>query len=316
MNFRKHIRRFLKSSLSVQPHETLLIVTENSLREIGEQFWSCAQKLTHHTIVTRFRSKDNNSHGLPQSIATSLSYADAIVLLTPQILPETFFKSAQKKGARIMLFYNTAKGLVERCLQTQSAKTSHLSRRLADIFSIGKSIQLLCPNGTDVTFEIARNKGIIADTGCALHAGEMTSIPAGEASVLLGKKSVHGSVVLDRIAGQKNPWDKPIELRIKEGYITQIKGGSDAEVLRKTIRKFGKAGRHVFDLGLGTNDKVKLGASALEDEKAIGTAHIRMGQDRVIGKQGKMIPAIRGMILKPTIRIDGRLIIDDGGILV
>ena len=55
-----------------------------------------------------------------------------------------------------------------------------------------------------------------------------------------------------------------------EGEITQIKGGQEADELRKAIRMFGPARRQIYELGVGTNPGVKLGTSAQEEEKALG----------------------------------------------
>ncbi|NIR52959.1 hypothetical protein GWO43_30485, partial [candidate division KSB1 bacterium] len=145
--------------------------------------------------------------------------------------------------------------------------------------------------------------------------GELTFLPAGEACVTINK-NLDGCLVLDRIAGQKRELTKSIQLSIKNGHVTHIKGNEDAERLRRNLRRFGKSGRAVAEIGVGTNGHVSFGASAHEDEKVLGTAHISLGQDQLTKVKGKMLQSVKGIILNPTICIDGRLIVDNGKMLV
>jgi len=310
----KSIRTTLKTSLDLKPKEHFLVVTEASLQEYGEMIWTSSRRLTSSVLLIRYDARNSANHTLPASIYAALHTADAFVILSPHPLNEKHLTNSKKNGARFLALQNSNKGLLERTLMTNYKKISNRSRKIAELFSIGKNITLSSPAGTDASIAIPKVKGI-ADTGLIQKPREFSFLPAGEACLIL-EKNINGHIVINRIVGHKKKLSNPITLNVNAGQITQIKGKKEAEELRKSIRKFGKNGRTLYEFGIGTNDNVSFGHSAQEDEKVCGTIHLSFGQDRVTKVQGKVNPAIKGIILKPTLEIDGRVIIDKGEITV
>ncbi|MFQ5824988.1 MAG: hypothetical protein ACE5JB_13110 [bacterium] len=311
----KAARTILKECLNIKAQESVLIVTEESLREIGEALWNCAKKVSNYPLITRFSPKNLNLPELPAAVFSSLKNSDTVIFLTQKCVDEQMFEKARQNGTRFVVLQNTSKELIERSLEANYKLISNLSRRLADIFSIGKNLYLKTPSGTETQIAISRIKGN-ADTGLVHKAGELTYLPAGEACLYLPHNNIEGRIILDGIAGYKKFFAKPIVLFLKNGQITQIKGEKPAEQLRKDIRKFGKNGRRIHELGVGTNNKVALGNSAQEDEKALGTVHIVFGQKHITKVRGKIIPSIKGILLNPTLSVDGKLIVEDGNLSV
>lgn len=313
--FDKAARTILRIYLGVKSHESVLIVSEDSLWEVEKAFWSCAKRLTRFPLLTRFSSKHLNISALPSPVISSFNTSDKVLFLTKKCVNVKLFDEARRQGTRFVVLQNLSNGLLERLMETNYKIISDHSRRLADIFSIGRTLYLSSPSGTDAQFSIARIKGI-AETGLVHKAGEFTFLPAGKACLELQNQNVEGHITLDRIAGYKRRLSKPIALNIKNNYINQIKGEKGAEQLRKEIRKFGRDGRRIQEFGVGTNEKAMIGYSAQEDEKVFGIAHIGFGQNRTTRVRNKIIQPIKGLVLKPTLKIDGKLIIEDGNLLV
>lgn len=282
--------------------------------QYGEMIWESGRKLTRSVILMRYCARNSTNHTLPAAIYAALQTADAFVILSSHPLNEKLLNDIQKDGARFLALQNSSKGLLERTLMTNYTKISNRSRKIAELLSIGKNIAITSPGGTDARVAIPKVRGI-ADTGLVQKPGESSFLPAGEACFIL-EKNINGRIVINRIAGHKKKLSTPITLNVNAGHITQIKGQKEAEGLRKSIRKFGKNGRRLHEFGIGTNDNVSFGHSAQEDEKVCGTIHLSFGQDRVTKVQGKVNPAIKGIILKPTLEIDRRVIIDKGKIMV
>lgn len=70
------------------------------------------------------------------------------------------------------------------------------------------------------------------------------------------------------------------------------------------------------ELGIGTNMAAILNGIILEDEKVYGTVHIAFGTNTSFGGTNKADCHMDGIILKPTLYLDGRKIIDHGEFLV
>ncbi len=306
----KALRTMLQTCLDFKPQEHLVIVCHESLIEMGESLWVMAKRVSKEIVLVKCARQRKNGQPLPAGILNLLKSADAGVVLAPDYIPEHTLDPARQDGCRMVIVQNASAAILDRMLNANFNRVSMRSRRLADLFSIAKNLHITSPSGTEVTIALNKTKGF-AQTGLANNAGELTSIPAGEASLILDH-NVNGKICLDRIAGNRKKLAKPITLHIQKGRISQIKGKKEAELLRKSIRKFGDDGRRLHELGVGTNKTVTLGTSAQEDVKANGTIHISFGENKTTKAQGKVLQAIKGLVLNPTLSVDGKPVIKDG----
>ena len=76
--------------------------------------------------------------------------------------------------------------------------------------------------------------------------------------------------------------------------------------LLDTLDAGGSNGRQLAELGIGTNPAATLSGSILEDEKVIGTAHLAFGSNVSFGGVNAASVHIDGVLLEPTIQVDGR----------
>ena len=68
----------------------------------------------------------------------------------------------------------------------------------------------------------------------------------------------------------------------------------------------------IAELGIGTNEAAKLCGIILEDEKLYGTVHIAFGTNTSFGGTTKAACHLDGIILKPTLYLDGECVIREG----
>jgi leucyl aminopeptidase (aminopeptidase T) len=308
------VRTILVTCLNLKAHETLVIVTEEPLAEVGETLWKCAKRLTKNSVLIKYVNCNRTRYGLSSLIQNSLVGADCVVVITSKVVTPRAFQETLSNGARLVLLSNSSIDVIERSVEADYKKLTQTSRRLADIFSIGRTIHVTSPSGTDITVPIKNLKGT-SETGLAKARGDFVSLPAGGAFILPGKKSIQGQIVIDRIAGGKKPLSKPVVLKIQKGHITQIKGGREAEQLRKDIRKFGENGRRITKLGIGTNTALSFGHSSQEDENVYGAAYVSIGQNLVTRVHQKITQPIKAILLQPTVVLDGKIILRSGDIV-
>jgi len=175
----KAARMILKNCLGVKSHESILIIIEESLWEFEKALWNYAKKVTKYPLLTRFSSIHLNIHRLLSPVISSFNTSDIVIFLTKKCVPVKVFDEARRQGTRFVVLQDISHGLLERLLEANYKNISDHSRRLADIFSIGKTLSLTSPSGTDAQLSISRIKGI-AETGFVHKAGEFTLLPAGE----------------------------------------------------------------------------------------------------------------------------------------
>ena len=105
--------------------------------------------------------------------------------------------------------------------------------------------------------------------------------------------------------------DEPIKVTIENGQATKIEGGIGAKQLQITLNTIGANSRKIAELGIGTNKAARLESSILEIEKVYGTAHVALGNNMHIGGEVDVSYHADGVILKPTLELDGKVILKD-----
>jgi leucyl aminopeptidase (aminopeptidase T) len=107
-----------------------------------------------------------------------------------------------------------------------------------------------------------------------------------------------------------------IKIEVEKGYATKITGGTAARKLKVMLDKVGKQARNIAEFGIGTNDSAKLSGLLLEDEKVMGTIHIAVGNNISMGGSVNVPIHLDGVVKKPTVWMDGKLLMKDGKLLV
>jgi leucyl aminopeptidase (aminopeptidase T) len=107
-----------------------------------------------------------------------------------------------------------------------------------------------------------------------------------------------------------------IKIEVKDGYATRIIGGAMAKKLNKMLDVVGKDARSIAEFGIGTNDSAKLSGILLEDEKVMGTVHIALGNNISMGGSVNVPIHLDGVMKKPTVYLDGKLLMKEGKLLV
>ena len=107
---------------------------------------------------------------------------------------------------------------------------------------------------------------------------------------------------------------KPIELTIKDGEITEIKGGEEAKQLENTLKWAASVAknpgnvRRICELGIGLNPKASIIGAMIVDDKTLGTAHIGIGSNYWFGGNIYAIIHLDQVFKNPKIYLDGELL--------
>lgn len=194
-------------------------------------------------------------------------------------------------------------------------RMSLITNKISDILTIGKSVHITTPAGTNLRMSINGKKGI-PDTGYVTNRGETCNIPAGEAFLAPVEGKTEGVMVINGSMGNTGIIKKPVKMHISKGYVTKILGTREARILRKQLAPFGKKGRNIAELGIGTNYKAILTGNVLEDEKILGTVHVALGNNISMGGTCDVGVHLDGILLKPTLTIDEKVILSRGKIRI
>ena len=104
---------------------------------------------------------------------------------------------------------------------------------------------------------------------------------------------------------------EPLSVTLADGRAIDADGEA-AERLLDTLDTGGPTGRLIAELGIGTNPQATLTGNILEDEKAVGTAHLAFGTSASFGGTNLSTVHIDGVLLQPTVELDERPLIQNG----
>lgn len=315
-SLRLAVNSALRDCLGIRKNETLLVLYDEPQKELGRLFVEVSKPLTSKYFFLQIPAISSRWHEPSTGLAAFMVQFDAILMATSRSLFHTNARRrASKHGVRILSVTGDNPDSLTRTITGDYQSIIEKSRKIADIFTIGQHATLTSPTGTGLMFSIARMKGF-ADTGMALESGQCANLPGGEGCVSPLPNSMNGKLVIDGSCPEIGPLSGPITLLVKNGYIHRMIGGKDAERLRKILQVHGKPAKTVAEVGVGTNPFALLTGNSLEDEKVLGTAHVAFGNSLSFDGKIGVCSHIDGILLKPTLIIDGKVIVENGVINV
>jgi leucyl aminopeptidase (aminopeptidase T) len=303
----------LKDSMGLSPEETVLVVTDNRLRDIGIAFYEAARPLCSEAVLMMMSERSSHGEEPPKLIAEAMKGADVVMMPTYKSLSHTKARlDACARGARIASMPQISEDMLSRIRGTDFLQLEQDGNRWAQILTNASEVHLITEKGTDLTFSIKGREGD-PDNGRYTESGIFGNIPAGEAYVAPVEGTADGTLVVDgSMAGGVGVLEQPITIRIRGGLAREIEGGREAEALTSTLSRFGDDARNVAELGIGTNPNAILSGNTLEDEKVKGTVHIAFGDNSTFGGTVVSDSHLDGIILEPTLYLDGKKCIEKG----
>ncbi len=169
------------------------------------------------------------------------------------------------------------------------------TRALAHAVSDSRTVRVTSANGTDLSVGVCRP--CLPLTGFAEEDTGFGSFPSGEAMLSPEEGTAEGVFVADSFGqvvylGGGGPQlgllEDPIRLTFRAGRLTDVSGGSAARRLTEILEQADDATRQIGELGLGTNPNARA-IGHVENKFRLGTAHIALGDNHLIGWRGAEI---------------------------
>jgi leucyl aminopeptidase (aminopeptidase T) len=304
----------LGQCLAASAGESLLVVTDTEKRTIGEALFQEGLRMGLKAVLMVMQPSGVHGGEPAAMVAEAMKKADIVVCPTEHSLTHTRArKEASDCGARIA----TMPGITEEMF-TQGAITAdyqevaRLTDRLTSLLDRAESVRIE-KEGRVLELSIRGRKGISSNG--LLHArGASGNLPTGEAYIAPVEGSASGRVLFDGSVAGIGVLAAPLEVTIEGGKAVKFEG-RDARRLESLLGASEDA-RNVGELGIGTNPKARLIGTVLEDEKVYGTVHIAFGSNATFGGAISAGVHIDGVILSPTLSLDGRVVVRDGKVLL
>ncbi|HHW14994.1 MAG TPA: aminopeptidase [Firmicutes bacterium] len=306
----------VRDCLAVKPGESVLVVTDAPLAEIGRVLWEASREAGAEAVLCEIIPRREHAEEPPALVAEAMKRADVVFCPTSKSLSHTQARhQACLAGARVATLPNIRPETFLRALAADYAAISRRSRRVAEILTQRQTVHLTTPAGTDLVFSLAGREAH-PDTGLCHAPGSFSNLPAGEAFIAPVEGTANGVVVVDGTMFEMRLDREPLRLVFKDGVAVEIEGGEAAEELRALVDRLGPAAATLAELGVGTNERAQLCGSPLEDEKVLGTVHLAVGDNSTFGGRNRVASHQDGILLKPTLVVDGLTVLENGRLLV
>ncbi len=305
-------RTAIITCMGVKKGENVLILTDTEKEDIGEALFEVAKEVKAEVSIVKMLPRTRHGEEPPKPIAEMMKRADVIIAPTQYSVTHTQArKRANRAGARIVTMPGIIKKMMGSGGMTADFKEVQKDiKRLAKILESSKLLQLYTEAGTDLEVSVSGRKWL-KDTGICHKKGEFINLPAGEIFIAPKEGTANGKLVIDGAFWEI--LEDPVVIDVKDGYAKRISGTKE---IAKQVSRRGKEGRNIAEVGIGMNPKAKIIGNVLEDEKVKGTIHVALGDNSTFGGKCKAGIHIDGIIKKPTLLADDRLIMEDGKLKV
>lgn len=306
----------LKDYMGLKAEETLLIITDETKREIAYSLLEEGKKLCGEAFLVEMKSREINGQEPPKQIAELMKTVDVVICPTQKSLTHTDARrEAVKFGVRVATMPGIKTDTMVRCLNADADKVIELTKKIAEALRKASEIRVVTEKGTDISMPM-KDRQILESTGVLRNKGESGNLPSGEVYLAPWEDKSNGKIVIDGSMAGIGMLESPITIEVIDGYAEEIEGGKDAKKLTELLDKAGREARAVAEFGIGTNYKAELIGEILEDEKVYGTIHIAFGNNKSMGGNISVGSHLDGLIKQPDVYFDGKLIMQKGNLLL
>lgn len=313
MSLKENAKNILTSCMAVKAGEELLVVTDDSRTDIGQAIYEAARELGCEAILLTMKEREVSGQEPPRIVADAMKSADVVICPTAKSLTHTNAKiEAAKTGTRIATMPGITPEMFSKgAITADYERVEKLTKKMTALLTKA-STAVIEKDGCKLTIDLTGRNGV-PSSGVYRHPGECGNLPSGEAYIAPLENGSNGEMIIDGSMVGIGKLSTPLRVTVKDGKLRSIEG---AESERLSILLENEANATLGELGIGTNEAAILSGVILEDEKVYGTVHIAFGTNKSFGGVNKADCHMDGIILKPTLYLDGEKVIDKGEFLV
>ena len=295
--------------MGVKPGEPVLIGTDDETLPLGQALYRAACALGAEAALAVTPPAPVAGAEPPAAVAAAMRAARVVVCPTAQSITHTAARiEAVKSGARVATMPGiTEKMFREGAITADYARVRELTVRLTELLTRAERA-VLEKNGRTLTLALGGRNGI-PSTGIYRNAGESGNLPSGEAYIAPLEDGSDGTMEIDGSMVGIGKLDSPLTITVEKGRLREI-SGQGAEKLAVLFEN--EQNGTLCELGIGTNEKSALCGIVLEDEKVYGTVHLAFGTNLSFGGTVKAGCHLDGVILRPTLSLDGMTVLRNG----
>ncbi len=280
--------------MSLKREETLLIITEppTDSRVAKALFDAALQKGAQPILsMTPYRGEHNMDPA--PTLAATMKAADAAITLVPYESADFYtrpFLEMLQSGTRMLGFLSgTAESLISLIYEHDFLLTDRVCEILDEVISKAKTVRIISPKGTEIRAELG-DRPVQLNPGRVSLPGDEGYLPPGVVGQAPLESSWEGKIVFDAFAYPIGVLRNPITLEVREGLVTDISGGREADSFKEWFES--RKDPNIYrtcHYGFGINPSLKrLSGLKFLDERMYGLFDIGFGTNDLPCFQGQI----------------------------
>jgi len=310
-------RKVVRTLARVKAGEKVLIVADTDTMAVSAALATAALEITPEVVTTVMNPVAVDGDEPPAIVGAAMLAADVALLpVSYSISHSTATRNALKHGTRVLsLPATTPDQLVRGGAEADFEAASPTVRKMGELLGAAASAQLTSPAGTNCSFDLRGRSGNAHD--CILdRPGKFSAFPNIEANISPVDGTAEGTIVFDGSIPNLRigPLRAPVKCTVQKGNIVKVEGGPEADMIRKVWAELGDASVYnIAQLAIGLNPAIYMLTGVwAQDHGAFGTVHIGIGTSANIGGTTKAACHFDGMMYRPTLKLDGRVVLEYG----
>ena len=298
----------LERCLAVQPTENLLVVCDPDRLDIGRALHEGAVRSGADSVLALLPPRPERGTEPPPPIAAAFASCDVYLApCLPSLSHTKARKAATERGARGATLPGVETEMFARLMGADFDLMASRSAKVAELLDAADEAHFTCPRGSDMRFDL-RGRSAIPDSGDLTGHAAFGNLPCGEGFVSPagGSGRFFGTTV-----GHFGTAPEPVELVVEDGRLVEASSDLGAQFVAHLLQH-GDDGRHLAELGVGTNDQARMTGNLLEDEKVLGTVHVAFGASAGIGGTVSVPVHEDCVVVEPTLTIGTQVVVDAG----
>ncbi len=318
---------------NVEPQDKLVVLTDDAQ---DPMVWQSAMAALYERgadpTMVMFPRRPYHDADPPTMALAAAADADGCLLLCTTMMVESHALRAAHVRPWLMeemtvevLLEGGGRATGNDCLEMQE-----IQRRIGEIYDKGKMLRVTSKFGmdflcdiTDMPYSNAERWGRpVEPFSRNTETGKIGggTWPHGEIHIEAKPDTGNGTVVWDTTAHYPpGVWKNPVQLTVKNGTITAIDGGAEADQVRQYLQKHGdeNSWRVGGEIAIGTNILAMPNLGLMRSEKKrYGAMHFGIGQGADRGIVNSIF-RMEGIIDRPTVVVDDDIVVvEEGKILV
>jgi leucyl aminopeptidase (aminopeptidase T) len=306
-------RAIVEQCLNVQPDEEVLVLTDPKTFGVGRSIAMAANSVGADVVTSIMPLLESHGNEPLETVADAMATTDVAFTCTTHAITHTRARlRAAEEGTRIGVLRGvTEEMMVDGAMKVDFEALRRRTEAMAQLITDAEKAVVTSDQGMDVEFSIEGCQSYSLD-GYFHDEYGFATLPPGEAPTHPAEGTANGTIVIDSAMDNLGHLEEPIELTLKDGFVVDVEGGTQAAELEEIFEGADENARNLAEFAIGTNPKAKLIGNTAEDKKREGTIHFAVGDNESLGGTLKSDIHLDGVIKSPTVKLDGTTVVDNG----